>query len=103
MVEFIGLSGPIKFDTSGLRTQFSMDVMELQMTGLVRIVQSSCREVSYLIQTKVGTWNTLDRLGSARAEEETADGGVVDPMANKTFVICGVLVSSTFLLYPSMS
>ena len=36
MVEFIGLSGPIKFDTSGLRTQFSMDLMELQMTGLVR-------------------------------------------------------------------
>jgi len=75
MVEFIGLSGPIKFDTSGLRTQFSMDVMELQMAGL----------------TKVGTWNTLDRLGSARAEEESADGGVVDPMANKTFVIVGVL------------
>ena len=45
------------------------------------------------MQTKVGTWNTLDRLGSARAEEESADGGVVDPMANKTFVICGVLVS----------
>jgi len=75
MVEFIGLSGPIKFDTSGLRTQFSMELMELQMGGL----------------TKVGTWNTLDRLGSARAEEEKADGGVVDPMANKTFVICGVL------------
>jgi len=75
MVEFIGLSGPIKFDTSGLRTQFAMDLMELQMTGL----------------TKVGTWNTLDRLGSARAEEEKLDGGEVDPMANKTFVICAVL------------
>merc|ERR1712128_27330 len=75
MVEFIGLSGPIKFDTSGLRTQFAMDLMELQMTGL----------------TKVGTWNTLDRLGSAREEEEKIDGGEVDPMANKTFVICAVL------------
>eukprot|EP00090_Calanus_glacialis_P039909 TRINITY_DN6950_c0_g1_i1.p1 TRINITY_DN6950_c0_g1~~TRINITY_DN6950_c0_g1_i1.p1 ORF type:complete len:973 (-),score=205.08 TRINITY_DN6950_c0_g1_i1:162-3080(-) len=75
MVEFIGLSGPIKFDTSGLRTQFAMDLMELQMTGL----------------TKVGTWNTLDRLGVARAEEEKLDGGAPDPMANKTFVICAVL------------
>ena len=37
MVEFIGLSGPIKFDTSGLRTQFAMDLLELQMTGLVKI------------------------------------------------------------------
>ena len=40
MVEFIGLSGPIKFDTSGLRTQFSMDVMELQMSGLVRLYET---------------------------------------------------------------
>merc|ERR1711892_1202591 len=38
MVEFIGLSGPIKFDTSGLRTQFAMDLMELQMTGLTKVV-----------------------------------------------------------------
>ena len=36
MVEFIGLSGQIKFDASGLRTQFGMDLMELQMPGLVR-------------------------------------------------------------------
>ena len=35
MVEFVGLSGPIKFDTSGFRTQFSLDLMELQMKGLV--------------------------------------------------------------------
>ena len=35
MVEFIGLSGPIKFDASGLRTTFEMDLMELQMPGLV--------------------------------------------------------------------
>ena len=35
MVEFVGLSGPIKFDTSGLRTQFEMDLMELQLEGLV--------------------------------------------------------------------
>ena len=36
MVEFIGLSGPIKFDASGLRTTFEMDLMELQMPGLVK-------------------------------------------------------------------
>ena len=35
MVEFVGLSGKIEFDTSGLRTQFEMDLMELQMNGLV--------------------------------------------------------------------
>jgi len=41
--------------------------------------------------TKIGTWNTLDRLGNARPEEEIVEGGVADPMANKTFVICAVL------------
>jgi len=75
MVEFIGLSGPVNFDTSGLRTQFAMDLMELQMEGL----------------TKIGTWNTLDRLGLSRVEEKAADGGAVHAMANKTFVIVGVL------------
>ena len=35
MVEFVGLSGPIKFDASGLRTQFVLSLMELQMPGLV--------------------------------------------------------------------
>ena len=37
MVEFVGLSGPIKFDTSGLRTNFEMDLMELQLGGLVSL------------------------------------------------------------------
>ena len=37
MVEFVGLSGPIKFDASGLRTQFAMDLMELQMEGLAKV------------------------------------------------------------------
>ena len=36
MVEFVGLSGQVKFDTSGLRTQFQLDLMELQMDGLVK-------------------------------------------------------------------
>ncbi len=39
MVEFVGLSGPIKFDASGLRTQFVLSLMELQMPGLVSISQ----------------------------------------------------------------
>ena len=36
MVEFVGLSGQVKFDTSGLRTQFQLDLMELQMDELVK-------------------------------------------------------------------
>ena len=54
IVEFIGLNGQIKLVASGLRTQFGMDIMELQMPGLV----------------KLGTWNNLDKLNLARVEEE---------------------------------
>ena len=78
MVEFIGLTGPIKFDTSGLRTQFTMDLMELGQTGL----------------EKVGTWNSLDHLMLGREQEQSQGEGNNDPMANKTFIITTILVSS---------
>ena len=35
--EFVGLSGRIKFDTYGKRTDFHMDVLELQKTGLEKV------------------------------------------------------------------
>lgn len=76
MVEFIGLTGPIKFDTSGLRTQFELDLMELQVTGLER----------------VGTWNSLDHLEAGRKQEDISGEKNSDPMANKTFVITTILV-----------
>lgn len=47
MVEFVGLSGPIKFDASGLRTQFAMDLMELQMEGLAKVSLSVIDVHSY--------------------------------------------------------
>ena len=34
MTQFNGLSGKIKFDSQGLRTDFDLDVLELQATGL---------------------------------------------------------------------
>jgi len=74
MVEFVGLSGPIQFDEYGLRTQFALSLMELQMEGLV----------------PVGSWNSLDRLSLERAENDLS--GVEDNgMANKTFVITTIL------------
>lgn len=75
MVEFTGLSGPIKFDTNGLRTQFSLDLMELQGDGLER----------------VGSWNTLDKIALKREVKDSVASGPVHPMANKTFIITTVL------------
>ena len=75
MVEFVGLSGKIEFDTQGLRTKFELDLMELQMTGLA----------------KVGAWNSLDKLSLARVEKEADEGGTLHAMANKSFVITSIL------------
>ena len=78
MVEFDGLTGHINFDTSGLRTQFDMDLMEVQQSsGLV----------------KVGSWNSLDHLILDRKQEDQMGFSNPDPMANKTFVITTILVT----------
>ena len=36
MIEFVGLSGPIKLDQEGVRTEFAMTLQELQLPGLVK-------------------------------------------------------------------
>ncbi len=46
-----------------------------------------------LLQVKVGTWNSVDRLSLAREEKDDGNLGEVHPMANKTFVITTVLVT----------
>ena len=95
MVEFVGLSGPVKFDTSGLRTQFQLDLMELHMDGLVMMMMmiivtmrklismkvsilttfaadrqllAQVITIVFLFQTKVGNWNYLDKLALSRYE-----------------------------------
>ena len=65
MVEFLGLSGHITFDTNGLRSQFSLDLLELQQNGL---------------QT-VGTWNSVDRLVLDRDEKVDGSSSGGNPMA----------------------
>ena len=68
---FSGLSGVIKFDTYGMRTDFSMEVLELQDTGL-----EPC-----------GTWTNIDGLNMTREQDVTTTSNPVNIMANKTFVV----------------
>ena len=82
MVEFVGLSGPIKFDTNGLRSQFSLELLELQANGL---------------QT-VGTWNSVDRLMLDRDGTDDASSVRGHAMENKTFIIVSVLVCCHHIL-----
>ena len=39
LVEFVGLSGPIKLDQTGTRTEFAMTLQELQIQELVRYLR----------------------------------------------------------------
>ena len=81
MVEFEGLSGHINFDTNGLRSQFSLELLELQQNGL---------------QT-VGTWNSVDRLMLDRDEKVDGSSSGGNPLANKTFTIVSAKASLIFL------
>lgn len=36
-MEFVGLSGEIKFDEDGLRTEFELEVLELMPHGIVKV------------------------------------------------------------------
>ena len=71
-IEFEGLSGFVKFDALGARTDFSLDIMELHMTGM----------------EPIGQWRLIDGLVMTR--ESKVSNNIVNSanvMANKTFVV----------------
>ena len=41
-VEMKGLTGTIKFDQHGLRTDFTLEVVELKKDGLVKVIFATC-------------------------------------------------------------
>lgn len=72
-----GLTGPIKFDTEGFRTDFGLDILELDTHGLI----------------KVGTWEAADGVSTTR--EPTIDPIIGDgSFKNKTFIVLTSLVGA---------
>lgn len=70
-----GLTGEIKFDNQGLRTNFALDIIELTSSGIA----------------KVGQWNASEGLNITRNYEATSnidDGS----LKNKTFIVLTALV-----------
>ena len=50
-----GLTGPIKFDARGFRTDFNMDIIELKQEGLIKVcfkcnVLQATGHYSYVLQ-----------------------------------------------------
>ena len=80
LVEIEGLTGHIAFDQWGIRNDFSLDIVELSKTGLV----------------KIGSWHDgyglrFDRLAS----QSTTDAD--DTIENKTIVVTTIKVQVKIL------
>ena len=70
-----GLSGRIKFDASGFRSDFELDIVELKKDGLV----------------KVGSWDPTNGANFSRNFTEITSG-IVESLHNKTLIVSTILV-----------
>lgn len=75
-----GLTGLVKFDTSGFRTDFQLDILNVGWNGI----------------TKIGTWNSTTNI------DWIPENAVIDPNAgltlrNMTFRVLISLVCRTIL------
>lgn len=75
-VEMKGLTGVIKFDHQGFRSDFMLDVIELSREGLKTI----------------GTWNSSEGVNFTRTYGE-AYTQIVEIIQNKTFIVTTILVT----------
>ena len=80
LVEMDGLTGKVKFDKSGRRTDFTLDIVELKKHGL----------------EKVGSWHDKDGIKFSRNFMKTYSE-IVESLQNKTLVVTTVVVSFLFL------
>ena len=71
-----GLSGPIRFDSLGFRSDFNLDIVELKKEGLA----------------KVGVWNRGAGANFTRNFTE-AYSDIIESLHNKTLVVTTILVS----------
>ena len=71
-----GLTGVVKFDSQGFRTNFVLDIVELSKDGL----------------KKIGTWNSTEGVNFTRTYGE-AYTQIVESLQNKTFIVTTILSS----------
>lgn len=77
-----GLTGVIKFDHQGFRSDFLLDIIELNRDGL----------------KKIGIWNSTEGINFTRTYGE-AYTQIVEIIQNKTFIVTTLLVSENFCLF----
>ena len=72
-----GLSGKIRFDGAGFRSDFQLDIVELKREGLVR----------------VGRWDPSNGANFTRNYSKISTE-VVESLHNKTLIVSTILVST---------
>ena len=78
-----GLTGTIKFDQHGLRSDFALEIVELKKGGLI----------------KVGEW--LEKTGVTFSRNFTESyNEILDNIKNKTLIVTTVFVSSAAIYIP---
>ena len=70
-----GLSGKIKFDAAGFRSDFQLEIVELKKEGLV----------------KVGSWDPTNGANFPRNFTKITTG-IVESLHNKTLIVSTILV-----------
>ena len=75
LVEINGLTGKVKFDKHGIRTDFTLDIVELKRQGL----------------EKVGSWYEVDGIKFSR-NFVTTYSEIVESLQSKTLVVTTVVV-----------
>ena len=93
LVEMDGLTGKVKFDQRGLRTDFTLEIVELKRQGLTKVGSfDHNKSLNPKILTKVGSWHDqhgfkfLNQPAESRSE-------VVESLENKTLVVTTIKVS----------
>lgn len=71
-----GLTRDISFDHKGRRTEFTLDIVELDSAGL----------------TKIGEWNATHRVTLARLKLPSSSAGDEGSLRNRSFVVLTALV-----------
>jgi len=75
-METKGLTGPVRFDNLGLRTDFSLDLVEWQRGAL----------------TKTANWDPQQGINHTMSYGEIYDQ-IIENMLNKTFIVSSRIAS----------
>ena len=92
LVELEGLTGKVKFDQLGRRTEFELQIVELKKHGLEKAYGQKKSQLLLIYSfSKVGVWT--DQVGIKFSRNFTESySEIVESLQNKTLVVTTIMV-----------